>query len=287
MVFAGDHGLTEEGRVALSGERHGSDGRDRSWPGGRASTRSRPRPAWKSASSMRGVAADLPAHPDLIAAKIRAGTRNATREPALTRMEVDTALARGAELAASAIMAGADAIAIGEMGIGNTASAALIMHRLAPAALDECVGAGAGQDEAGMVRKRAALARAASRSAATHPHEVLSEFGGCEIVMMAGAVLGAARATQADTGRRLYRERRRARRRSGSKPRRATIACSRTSRPSAATRACSKAVDAQPLARARHAARRGHRRGARRAAPARLPRGCSADVADLSEVVPA
>jgi len=139
-----------------------------------------------------GVAADLPAHPDLIAAKIRAGTRNATREPALTRMEVDTALARGAELAASAIMAGADAIAIGEMGIGNTASAALIMHRLAPAPLDECVGAGAGQDEAGMARKRAALARAASRSAATHAHEVLSEFGGCEIVMMAGAVLGAA-----------------------------------------------------------------------------------------------
>jgi nicotinate-nucleotide--dimethylbenzimidazole phosphoribosyltransferase len=58
-----------------------------------------------------GVAADLPAHPDLIAARIRAGTRNAAREPALTRTEVDTALARGAELAASAIVAGADAIA--------------------------------------------------------------------------------------------------------------------------------------------------------------------------------
>ena len=76
-------------------------------------------------------------------------------------------MARGAELAAAAIADGADAIAIGEMGIGNTASAALIMHRLAPAPLDQCVGAGAGQDEAGMARKRAALARAAARSAAT------------------------------------------------------------------------------------------------------------------------
>jgi nicotinate-nucleotide--dimethylbenzimidazole phosphoribosyltransferase len=191
LVFAGDHGLTEEGVSRYPASVTAA--MVATFLAGRASVN-----AFAAAAGVEvrvvdaGVAADLPAHPDLIAAKIRAGTRNATREPALTRMEVDTALARGAELAASAIMAGADAIAIGEMGIGNTASAALIMHRLAPAALDECVGAGAGQDEAGMVRKRAALARAASRSAATHPHEVLSEFGGCEIVMMAGAVLGAA-----------------------------------------------------------------------------------------------
>jgi nicotinate-nucleotide--dimethylbenzimidazole phosphoribosyltransferase len=191
LVFAGDHGLTEEGVSRYPASVTAA--MVATFLAGRASVN-----AFAAAAGVEvrvvdaGVAADLPAHPDLIAAKIRAGTRNATREPALTRMEVDTALARGAELAASAIMAGADAIAIGEMGIGNTASAALIMHRLAPAALDECVGAGAGQDEAGMARKRAALARAASRSAATHPHEVLSEFGGCEIVMMAGAVLGAA-----------------------------------------------------------------------------------------------
>ena len=42
------------------------------------------------------------------------------------------------------------------MGIGNTASAALLVHRLAPAPLDECIGVGAGQDDAGMARKRAA-----------------------------------------------------------------------------------------------------------------------------------
>jgi len=191
MVFAGDHGLTEEGVSRYPASVTAA--MVATFLAGRASVN-----AFAAAAGVEikvvdaGVAAELPAHPDLIAAKIRAGTRNAARECALTPAEVDAALARGAELAATAIANGADAIAIGEMGIGNTASAALIMHRLAPAPLAECVGAGAGQDEAGMARKRAALARAAARSAASLPREVLSEFGGCEIAMMAGAVLGAA-----------------------------------------------------------------------------------------------
>src|SRR5205814_8312493 len=70
--------------------------------------------------------------------------------------------------------------------------AALVMHRLAPAPLRECVGAGAGQDEAGMARKLAALQRAAARTGATAPLEVLTEFGGLEIAMMTGAIFGAA-----------------------------------------------------------------------------------------------
>jgi nicotinate-nucleotide--dimethylbenzimidazole phosphoribosyltransferase len=191
LVFAGDHGLTAEGVSRYPASVTAA--MVATFLAGRASVN-----AFAAAAGVEikvvdaGVAADLPAHPNLIAAKIRPGTRNAAREPALTRTEVDAALTRGAELAASAIAAGADAIAIGEMGIGNTASAALIMHRLAPAPLGECAGAGAGQDEAGMRRKRDALARAAARSAATLPRDVLAEFGGCEIVMMAGAVLGAA-----------------------------------------------------------------------------------------------
>ncbi len=191
LVFAGDHGLTEEGVSRYPASVTAA--MVATFLAGRASVN-----AFAAAAGVEikvvdaGVAAELPAHPHLVAAKIRAGTRNAAREAALTPAEVDAALRRGAELAASAIADGADAIAIGEMGIGNTASAALIMHRLAPAPLDQCVGAGAGQDEAGMARKRAALARAAARSAATEPRAVLREFGGCEIAMMAGAVLGAA-----------------------------------------------------------------------------------------------
>jgi nicotinate-nucleotide--dimethylbenzimidazole phosphoribosyltransferase len=83
-------------------------------------------------------------------------------------------------------------IAFGEMGIGNTSSASLIMHRLLPAPLETCIGAGAGHDPAGLARKRETLARAAARSEATAPVEVLCEFGGLEIAMMAGAMIGAA-----------------------------------------------------------------------------------------------
>ena len=93
-----------------------------------------------------------------------------------------------------AVAGGADSIAIGEMGIGNSASSALLLHRLASLPLDACIGNGAGQDDAGLARKRAALHRAAARSAVTAPLEVLAEFGGLEIAMMAGAVIGTASA---------------------------------------------------------------------------------------------
>jgi nicotinate-nucleotide--dimethylbenzimidazole phosphoribosyltransferase len=139
-----------------------------------------------------GVDADIPAHPGLIDAKIRRGSRNAARESALTLQEASDCLARGASIVAASIDAGTDVVAIGEMGIGNTTSAALLMHRLAPAPLADCVGAGAGLDAAGVGRKLAVAERAAARSGATAPLDVLVEFGGYEIAMMAGAVLGSA-----------------------------------------------------------------------------------------------
>jgi nicotinate-nucleotide--dimethylbenzimidazole phosphoribosyltransferase len=139
-----------------------------------------------------GVDADTPEHPGLIDAKIRRGSRNAARESALTAQETKDCLARGAAIVAASIDAGTDVVAIGEMGIGNTTSAALLMHRLAPAALADCIGAGAGLDAAGVARKLAVAERAAARSDATSPLDVLAEFGGYEIAMMAGAVLGSA-----------------------------------------------------------------------------------------------
>ena len=191
LVFAGDHGLTEEGvsqypsavTVAMV----------KTYLAGRASAN-----AFAAASDVgirvvdAGVAAELPAHPNLIGAKVRMGTANAAREPAMTMQETHDALGKGCALAIAEIAAGADIIALGEMGIGNTASSALLVHRLAPAPLDECIGVGAGQDDSGMARKRAAIAKAAARSHASSPLDVLREFGGLEIAMMAGAVLGVA-----------------------------------------------------------------------------------------------
>ncbi len=191
MVFAGDHGLTQEGV-----SQYPSDvtvAMVKTFLAGRASAN-----AFSAATGVKirvidaGVAAELLPHPNLIAAKIRLGTANAAREPAMSHDEAIGALTRGCELAIAEIEAGADVLAIGEMGIGNTASAALIAHRLTPAPLDDCIGAGAGQSNEGLARKRAALVRAGARSDATAPLDVLAEFGGLEIAMMAGAVIGAA-----------------------------------------------------------------------------------------------
>lgn len=189
-VFAGDHGLNAEGVSAYPSAV--TTAMVATFLAGRASVNAL---AGACEVSVRvvdaGVDADLPSHPALIDAKVRRGTRNAAAEPALTEAEVDEALTRGAEIARRSA---ADALVIGEMGIGNTASAALLMHRLAPAPLADCIGAGAGHDAEGMARKTAVLERAAARHPASTALEVLREFGGLEIAMMAGACLGGAAA---------------------------------------------------------------------------------------------
>jgi nicotinate-nucleotide--dimethylbenzimidazole phosphoribosyltransferase len=191
LIFAGDHGLTEEGVSAYPPAVTGA--MVRTFLSGRASANALARAVGVEIEVIdAGIAAELPPHPALRVEPVRRGTRNAAREPALTADEVADAIGRGAAAADRSVDAGADALAFGEMGIGNSASAALLMHRLLPAPLRLCIGAGAGQDEAGMDRKRAALERAAARSAATDPLDVLAQFGGCEIAMMTGAFLGGA-----------------------------------------------------------------------------------------------
>jgi len=190
LVFAGDHGLNQDGVSAYPSAVTAA--MVATFLAGRASVNALAQACGVEVRVVdAGVDADLAAHPGLVEAKVRRGTRNAAAEPAMTVGEVDLALQRGARIAAEAP---ADALVIGEMGIGNSASAALLMCRLAPAPLDECIGAGAGHDAEGMARKRAVLARAAARSDAAGPLEVLRQFGGLEIAMMAGAFLGGAAA---------------------------------------------------------------------------------------------
>ena len=185
-VFAGDHGMNADGVSAYPSAV--TVAMVATFLAGRASVN-----ALAKACDVEvivvdaGVDADLAPHQRLVDAKVRRGSRNAAAEPALTEAEVEQALQRGAEIAAAS---SAQALILGEMGIGNTASAALIMHRLAPAPLEDCIGVGAGHDAEGLSRKTAVLARAAARTDATAPLDVLREFGGLEIAMMAGAYLG-------------------------------------------------------------------------------------------------
>jgi nicotinate-nucleotide--dimethylbenzimidazole phosphoribosyltransferase len=191
FVFAADHGITAEG-VSLY-PASVTAAMVATYLAGRAGVNVLARASDVDVQVVdAGVDADIPAHPGLISAKARRGSRNAAREPALTHQETSDCLARGAGIVADAIKAGTDIVAIGEMGIGNTTSAALLMHRLATAPLADCIGAGTGLDADGIARKLAVAERATARSDATSPREVLAEFGGYEIAMMAGAVLGSA-----------------------------------------------------------------------------------------------
>jgi nicotinate-nucleotide--dimethylbenzimidazole phosphoribosyltransferase len=191
LVFAGDHGLTRAGVSSYPAAV--TQAMVATFLAGKASANAFARAAGAELRVVdAGVDADLPSHLNLVTAKIRRGTRNAAEEPALTLTELEAAVETGARIATEAIDEGYDMLLLGEMGIGNTASASLIMHRLAPAPLDDCLGVGAGHDAEGLARKRATLERAAGRSDATAPLDVLREFGGLEIAMMTGAVLGSA-----------------------------------------------------------------------------------------------
>lgn len=121
------------------------------------------------------------------------GTRDYLVGPAMTPEQVQQALSLGATTAIDAAEGGADCIALGEMGIGNTASSALLMHCMTARPLADCVGRGTGLDDVGLARKRALLARASARGGRpADPIAALTEYGGFEVAMLAGAIVGAA-----------------------------------------------------------------------------------------------
>jgi len=139
-----------------------------------------------------GVDDDCGAHPRLVDAKIRRGTRDFVVEPAMTASECRAALETGKRVLGQVAPANSNTVVLGEMGIGNTASAALLMHRLTGLPLADCVGRGTGLDDAGLERKRATLTSASRRVVRAEPLELLAQFGGYEIAMLTGALLAAA-----------------------------------------------------------------------------------------------
>ena len=142
------------------------------------------------------VAHDFGPRMGLVDAKISPiGTRNYLIEPAMSAAECATAITRGAEIARALADEGCTVLGFGEMGIGNSASASLITHALVGTPLVQCIGRGAGLDDAGLARKRDLLAQAVRRAALPADADavtVLAEFGGFEIALIAGAMLAAA-----------------------------------------------------------------------------------------------
>ncbi len=138
-----------------------------------------------------GVAGDPILYPDLLSHRIAPGTRNSRVEPAMTEAQRDNAVRTGRALAEDCA---ADILCFGEMGIGNTSAAALIAHKVLDLPLSGLVGRGTGLDDAGLARKRAVLEEAAARvEGPLGAAAALAEYGGFEIAMMAGAMLGGGR----------------------------------------------------------------------------------------------
>jgi nicotinate-nucleotide--dimethylbenzimidazole phosphoribosyltransferase len=143
-----------------------------------------------------GVIGPVPSAPGLVRCPIAAGTANMARGPAMTAEQATRAIEEGATLADEAIDAGADLIATGEMGIGNTTAAAAITAAITGASAEAVTGRGTGIDDEGWRRKVDAVRRAL---AVNEPDpadglDVLARVGGFEIAGLVGVMLaGAAR----------------------------------------------------------------------------------------------
>ncbi|MBS1599707.1 MAG: nicotinate-nucleotide--dimethylbenzimidazole phosphoribosyltransferase [Bacteroidetes bacterium] len=133
-----------------------------------------------------------------IPAKIGYGTKNYMDEPAMSEQEVKSALEKGKEIISLIYAKGCNCVGFGEMGIGNTSAAALIMSVITRFPIEQCVGKGTGVNSEQMEIKIKTLQKVYEKHIAAITHnnsaiELLRTFGGFEIAMMAGAYIEASK----------------------------------------------------------------------------------------------
>jgi nicotinate-nucleotide--dimethylbenzimidazole phosphoribosyltransferase len=201
VVFAGDHGITVEG-VSAFPQAVTQQMVANMLAGGAAVNVFARQHGFAVTVVDAGVAAQLPAHNDahshahplLLQHKIALGTRNACVTTAMTPSQAAQAVQAGMDVVRS--LPG-NVLALGEMGIGNTSSAALVFALLARLPVEDVAGRGTGLDDVQMQGKLAALRKAQALHANASigdnaPMNVLTAVGGFEIAMMTGAMLQAA-----------------------------------------------------------------------------------------------
>jgi nicotinate-nucleotide--dimethylbenzimidazole phosphoribosyltransferase len=146
-----------------------------------------------------GVATPLPAHPDLRVVAPGRGTQDMTTGPAMSVEQAEACVRAGVELARSAAERGAQVIATGDMGIGNTTAASAITATLTGESPRETTGRGTGRNDRELAHKIACVKRAlaVNRPDPACGLDVLTKVGGFEIGVLAGVVLGGALARRA------------------------------------------------------------------------------------------
>lgn len=192
IIFAADHGITEEG-ISVSS-------RDVTWQqilnfldGGAGINFLCRQHGFTLKIVDAGVDYDLPYERGILDRKVRRGSRNFLYEAALTEEELDQCIARGAEVVRLCHEEGSNVLSFGEMGIGNTSPSSVWMHLMTGIPLEQCVGAGAGLDNAGIRHKYEVLSRAVAHYRGDKSaHDIIRYFGGLEMAMTVGAMLQAA-----------------------------------------------------------------------------------------------
>ena len=140
-----------------------------------------------------GVAEEIEAE-ELVVRKVKAGTDNLAKGPAMTRKEAKESVEVGIELAEDLINQGADILSTGEMGIGNTTPSSAILAAVTGLDVEEVVGYGTGVDEEGLKKKQEVVEKSLELNNPDSKDglDVLAKVGGLEIGGMAGVMLGAA-----------------------------------------------------------------------------------------------
>jgi nicotinate-nucleotide--dimethylbenzimidazole phosphoribosyltransferase len=203
LVMAGDHGVAARGVSAYPREVTGQMVLNFMRGGAAVNVLARQVGARVVVTDV-GVAADLAADrrgtvPGVAGAALRVdkcgkGTRDMTQGPAMTREEAIACIEAGIRTCLAEIGRGADIVATGDMGIGNTTASAAMLSALGGFQPAEVTGRGTGVDDEGLRRKVAVIERAlgANRPDPSDPLDVLSKVGGFEIGAIAGAILAAA-----------------------------------------------------------------------------------------------
>jgi nicotinate-nucleotide--dimethylbenzimidazole phosphoribosyltransferase len=130
-------------------------------------------------------------HPRVIDKRIRKGTANMARGPAMSREEAEAAVLAGVGVASMEIDAGATLVATGDMGIGNTTSSGAVIAAFTGLPVRSLVGRGTGVDDDVLENKVAVIERALelNRPSPADPLDVLAKVGGLEIGALTGVML--------------------------------------------------------------------------------------------------
>lgn len=132
-------------------------------------------------------------HPQLKDRKMGMGTQNFLHMPAMSLDQCKLAMQAGAAEVKLLFEKGCNVVGFGEMGIGNTSAASLLMSHFTGIPVAECTGAGTGSNTQQLTQKKAILQQVMTKHGSpASPEQALATFGGFEIAMICGAIQQAA-----------------------------------------------------------------------------------------------